>query len=272
MSSIRKLVLPVLIFALVPVMHIRAQQSKQGIYYRYEIWGGSTEEPGERPWSTSYATRQQAEEELEALKRRYARGGLLESSENKPVDPYIRKVPYRNAPPEQQSEPDPESLSPDGKERPTDPSAGDADRELPMNQSEAEKDAIVIRVYKRVDGKWIEQPDRRFETKQAYEKAKDYFLKVKKYPGWTATWNAPGWPTPQSPAALPKPYNPPADVDTSISVKSVKNSEARDTSTDVTEANESAEKPKIAYWIENRAQLRDGRWTSWFPGVVHRIP
>ena len=50
---------------------------------------------------------------------------------------------------------------------------------------------ILVRVYRLVNNKWVEQPDRKYET-ESEAKAKDYYGKVKTYPGWTATWNAPG--------------------------------------------------------------------------------
>jgi hypothetical protein len=72
----------------------------------------------------------------------------------------------------------------------------------------AVKKPIVVKVYKREGNQWVEQRDRRYETPNDFVTASDYFNKVKKVNGWSASWNAPGWPKPKE-FKEEKPYNPP---------------------------------------------------------------
>jgi len=72
----------------------------------------------------------------------------------------------------------------------------------------ASKGTITVKVYKLVNGKWVEQPDRKYETPNEYDTAVDYFQRVKAMRTWTATWNAPGWPKPKE-FMEKKAYDPP---------------------------------------------------------------
>jgi hypothetical protein len=47
---------------------------------------------------------------------------------------------------------------------------------------------VVVRVYKLVDFKWVEQPERLYQTDTDLTRASAYFLKFKDLAGWTATW------------------------------------------------------------------------------------
>lgn len=66
------------------------------------------------------------------------------------------------------------------------------------------KRPITIKAYKKVNDKWVEQPDRKYETSSNFEEAVEYYKRIRGLAGWTATWNAPGWPKPDEPKGKPK--------------------------------------------------------------------
>jgi hypothetical protein len=59
------------------------------------------------------------------------------------------------------------------------------------------KGPITVRVYKWVNGTWLERPERKYErktpTQADYETGGDYLERMKTAPGWTAVWDAPDW-------------------------------------------------------------------------------
>jgi hypothetical protein len=60
--------------------------------YVYEVWGTSTREPSKiRPWSEPLDSEGQAENRIKELKHDYGKGGLMESSPDKPTALVVRK-------------------------------------------------------------------------------------------------------------------------------------------------------------------------------------
>jgi hypothetical protein len=67
-------------------------KSSQAPQYVYEVWGTSTREPNKpRPWSEPLETEAQAEARIRELRRSYGKGGLRESSTDKPTGLVVRK-------------------------------------------------------------------------------------------------------------------------------------------------------------------------------------
>ena len=177
------------------------KRSEQETSYYYEVWGTGTKEPNrQRPWSEPYDTEEEAQARLEEIERDHAKGGLLETDPDHPLDLKVKKVPYKKS-----SRP----VEPEDKTKPVDPVMSGPRGAIPKS---VPKGTITVKVYKLVDMKWMVQPERTYEkarpTEKDYDKALDYYQKVKAIPGWNATWNAPGWPRPKEFKAA-KPYNPP---------------------------------------------------------------
>jgi len=59
-----------------------------------------------------------------------------------------------------------------------------------IEKIEKEEQEYTVWVYRQVNGEWVKQEGRTLVTK-SLEKAREYVASVKKYPGWTATSNAP---------------------------------------------------------------------------------
>jgi hypothetical protein len=108
---------------LLAALTIVCTQANRALYaedrIEYEVRGTSNQDAAtDRSWSESYATRAEAQIEMERLKREHMKGGLLEFSPLKPTGLYVKEVTVKGSTgtkrPPKESEPPLTSNSPKG--------------------------------------------------------------------------------------------------------------------------------------------------------------